>query len=232
MPFAPSDPHTRPSLQFTDHGSITITIQEIEALPGVSITVADTGRGMSGEAHLWPLLHLSLFDPTTRLQKASSEMSSLFPSARPITLAQVRILPFIEPLGDRFDLFADRYNTTGAGLGVSISDAIVRRMHGTLHFASERGSGTQATISLPLLLLATTAPRPKRPAPSLSGELSALFAPLTIKEQGLQAHQRGATAPRPIDISPPHRPHDSALTDGKQVDAFRVLIADDNPIAR
>jgi signal transduction histidine kinase len=35
--------------QFTDHGSITITLLETEAVPGVSITVADTGRGMSGE---------------------------------------------------------------------------------------------------------------------------------------------------------------------------------------
>lgn len=124
---------------------------------------------------------------------------------------------------------------TGAGLGVSISDAIVRRMNGTLHFASELGAGTTASIVLPLEVVTSASARPKRAARILSDELSALFRPLIIaeKNEDLETLRRGATTPRPINLPLPQLPPEgSALPSGKDDDVFRVLIADDNPIAR
>ncbi|ORY90859.1 hypothetical protein BCR35DRAFT_299466 [Leucosporidium creatinivorum] len=176
------------SLKFTDHGSITITLYELNPLPGVGITVADTGRGMSET-----FLKEELF------------------------------VPFRQ---------ADHFGS-GAGLGVSISDAIVRRMNGTLHFASELGVGTTASISLPLALVTSVASRPKGEARVLSDELSALFHPLAIAEQteDLDGLRKESSTPRPIDTSA-EASAPSNGTSGDDDDVFRVLIADDNPIAR
>lgn len=132
---------------------------------------------------------------------------------------------------------ADAFGS-GAGLGVSISDAIVRRMNGTLRFASALGVGTTASISLPVRL--TAAIRPSL-APSsirtLSEELSALFKPLAVAEHihELDEARSKMGTPRPVPELTPARtpvatspqPLDSA---GDDDDVFRVLIADDNPI--
>ena len=46
-------------------------------------------------------------------------------------------------------LFTTRQNSGGVGLGLSISSRIVAEHNGTLFFASQLGTGTTATISLP-----------------------------------------------------------------------------------
>jgi hypothetical protein len=157
----------------------------------------------------------------------------MFPSAKPTTLAQVGRASLAPSSSNS----ADPISRTGAGLGVSISDAITRRMHGTLHYASELGSGTTASISLPLQLITSTPSRPKRPARILSEELSALFRPLVISEQAadLDNLRKKISTPRPVELHTPSPSAESApLPNGRagEDEVFRVLIADDNPIAR
>lgn len=159
-----------------------MSVKDIEG--GVSITVADTGRGMSE-----------------------------------VFLKEELFMPFRQ---------ADSFGS-GAGLGVSIADSIVKRMSGTLQYFSELGVGTTASIALPLERTSPFASR--RSHRSLSTELSQLFSPLTLSTNGKELDDlRGAATPRPLsvltpDATPPVSPADHSRT-------FRVLGADDNPIGR
>jgi polar amino acid transport system substrate-binding protein len=46
--------------------------------------------------------------------------------------------------------FTTKHDSGGVGLGLSISSKIIEEHGGTLHFESEIGAGTTATISLPV----------------------------------------------------------------------------------
>ena len=48
--------------------------------------------------------------------------------------------------------FTTRGERGGTGLGLSISYSIIREHNGTLEFSSAPGSGTTASIRLPLML--------------------------------------------------------------------------------
>ncbi|KAK4049435.1 hypothetical protein OIV83_004168 [Microbotryomycetes sp. JL201] len=75
---------------------------------------------------------------------------------------------------------ADEFSQ-GAGLGVSISEAICRRMKGSLQYTSAVGKGTTATITFPVeLLLPLPNDAPSLPVVrNLSEELNAVFNPIT-----------------------------------------------------
>ena len=174
---------TRPSFQFTNEGIIEVSLRDIDG--GISLNVADTGRGMS-EAFL---------------------KEQLF-------------MPFRQ---------ADSFGS-GAGLGVSIADSIVKRMSGTLQYSSELGVGTTASIALPLQRIPSTSPR--RSHRSLSTELSELFSPLTLATSEPEpAFDRncGAATPRPVSNA---QANDLGSLSSSGSAQFRVLGADDNPIGR
>lgn len=75
-------------LQFTDEGSVTITVEELHEVEGVAITVADTGRGMSGEtvAAMSPVRRPTLTPPLP--QNPSSRRSSSCHSDKPMLSAR------------------------------------------------------------------------------------------------------------------------------------------------
>jgi signal transduction histidine kinase len=50
----------------------------------------------------------------------------------------------------REPFFSTRLDKGGTGLGLYISDSIIKEHKGTLEFASELGKGTVATIKLPV----------------------------------------------------------------------------------
>ncbi|GAA5859966.1 hypothetical protein JCM8547_003037 [Rhodosporidiobolus lusitaniae] len=110
----------------------------------------------------------------------------------------------------------------GVGLGVSIADSLVRNMGGTLSFSSVRGSGTTASVAVPLEIVvpddvdlvsplplpssSTTGlgafpSRPKVQRRILSDELIALLEPLTLN-----------SSPAPSPISSPAPPAPPAPT--------------------
>ncbi|KAM0792829.1 hypothetical protein ACM66B_002595 [Microbotryomycetes sp. NB124-2] len=156
---------------------------------------------------------------------------------------------------------ADEYSQ-GAGLGVSISDAICRRMNGSLQYASSVGKGTTATITFPVeLLLPLPSDAPTvRVLRNLSEELNAVFNPIA---NGLGGSRSNGPSPKPsfstrIDQKPgflfvsddtmatptkerPSPPLDEAIyvsptlseqDSPRQEVQLRVLVVDDNPIGR
>ncbi|KAK4056285.1 hypothetical protein OIO90_002729 [Microbotryomycetes sp. JL221] len=89
---------------------------------------------------------------------------------------------------------ADEFSQ-GAGLGVSISDAICRRMKGSLQYSSIIGRGTTATITFPVeLLLPLPNDEPTdRNVRNLSAELNEVFNPI---KNGL-SKSNGSSSPKP-----------------------------------
>ncbi|BGP38475.1 hypothetical protein JCM10449v2_002409 [Rhodotorula kratochvilovae] len=221
-------------LKYTQRGSVVIAVSS-PALPdkergvaSIQLDVADTGRGIDPE-----FLRDHLFTPFRQ---------------------------------------ANSFNE-GNGLGVSISDNIIRRMGGTLRYTSEVGVGTTASIAVPLEVhLPPAAPRSTHGAPQrrvLSAELEALLNPVSpissppitpeevvpVKSTAIAAggtalklstsialdHAR-FTAPQlaPLALNLPTTalpPSDAPIMSSPvhvavPAAAARVLVADDNPIAR
>ncbi|GAA6058264.1 hypothetical protein JCM3770_004330 [Rhodotorula araucariae] len=175
------------ALKFTRRGEVKISLREIGVLPSsarpspdadpierrlVSITVRDTGIGMSDEfirdgSYLTPFLQAD---------------------------------PFV----------------SGAGLGLSIVDSIVKRMGGRLDVASQVGVGTSMTVTLPLDFLASpyspsTSPPdspflPRVVRRNVSEELGRLLQPSPSAEVSLGPATGRARAPTGLAPLPPPSP--------------------------
>lgn len=146
----------------------------------------------------------------------------------------------------------------------TVTDRIVRRMGGTLHYASTLGVGTTASMVLPLRLLGTDSDEdssrsssarqddffsdsPTAPPPRIiSDELSQLLTPLQINSERFEgppelkragSDESGVTticrSPMKTEEEGVASPDSvSTVIEPPTPSVLRVLVSDDNPIAR
>ncbi|BGP39437.1 hypothetical protein JCM10450v2_003390 [Rhodotorula kratochvilovae] len=197
------------ALKFTREGEVKISLREIGVLPSspqfspdtavldrrlVSITVRDTGIGMSDEfirdgSYLTPFLQAD---------------------------------PFV----------------SGAGLGLSIVDSIVKRMGGKLDVASQLGVGTAMTVTLPLDFLASESSPPPSPPSSpylpriirrnVSEELGRLLQPSTGADSAASSSTGRARAPPglgPLPLASAHVPAPMSTTPISELDFDQAVSA-------
>ncbi|GAA5846560.1 hypothetical protein JCM9279_006741 [Rhodotorula babjevae] len=145
--------------------------------------------------------------------------------------------------------------TNGAGLGVSIAESIVKRMGGTLRYKSAPGVGTTATVIVPLEGVTATDSSKDLSKPvtrNLSEELTSLFDPQSrTPSSSAEPEDRPSVAEASDRVEdeertgslaqgakktlvsglPGDKPADSSAAQQAPSPA-RVLVVDDNPIAR
>lgn len=144
--------------------------------------------------------------------------------------------------------------SSGAGLGISICDNIVKRMNGTLQFVSTLGVGTTASVAVPLELFfdksattnITNISVPKLRTRIISDELNELLDPSHFEEISESAPpEAGSDTSKPVKVPSikklvakplaciplvPSRLRSSSFVDNDE--EVLVLVVDDNIIAR
>lgn len=129
--------------------------------------------------------------------------------------------------------------TTGAGLGISICDTIIKRMNGTLDFESAVDQGTTATIIVPLEQVTVSEEDGANVTRSrvVSDELASLTNNLS-RAQSQSKHSTRPPTPAILDDVmhvqdlldvPPVGKLSASIEDATRL---KVLVVDDNQIAR